>query len=69
METLIDSTKSDCLTDLTMSYGKHSANKFLKTINEKEEVLGRRLDREEILREYRALDDELFLMLMSRRGK
>jgi hypothetical protein len=69
MEIAIDTTKSDCLIDLTMSYGKFGGNKFLESVNEKEEALGRRLDREEILREYRALDDELFPMLMSRRGK
>jgi len=69
METVINTTKSDCLIDLTLSYGKFGGNRLLKAINEKEEILGRRLDRDEILREYRALDDELFPMLMSRRGK
>lgn len=69
METMIDTTKSDCLIDIMMTYGKWGSNKFLEVINEKEDALGRRLSRDEILREYRVLDDELFPMLMSRRGK
>ncbi|HZY25430.1 MAG TPA: hypothetical protein VFE71_06360 [Bacteroidales bacterium] len=55
--------------DLNMSYGEWGEKRLIENINEKEEALGRRLDRDEILREYRALDEELFPMLMSRRGK
>lgn len=69
MEIAIDTTKSECIIELTTTYGRFGGNKLLAVINEKEEALGRRLDRDEILREYRALDDELFPMLMSRRGK
>ena len=65
----MDTTKSDCLIDLNMSYGEWGEKRLIENINEKEEALGRRLDRDEILREYRALDEELFPMLMSRRGK
>lgn len=52
-----------------MSYGKSEEIRFLDAIAEKEKSLGRRLNREEILKEYRALDDELFPMLITRRGK
>ena len=69
METLIDSTKSDCLIDLTMSYGKFGGNKFLETVNEKEASIGRRLDIDEILDAYRETDNELFPLLMTRKGK
>jgi hypothetical protein len=69
MESLMIKTKSDCIIDLTMSYGKSEEIRFLDAIAEKEKSLGRRLSREEILKEYRALDDELFPMLITRRGK
>jgi len=69
MESLTNKTKSDCIIDLTMSYGKLGKIRFLDAIAEREKLLGRRLNREEILKEYRALDDELFPMLITRRGK
>lgn len=69
METMIDTTKSDCLIDLTMSYGRFGGNRFLKAVNEREELLHRRLDRDEILRVYRETDNDLFPMLISRKGK
>jgi hypothetical protein len=65
----VESTKSDCMIDLNMSYGKYGSNRFLENVNEREESLGRRLNREELLREYQILDTELFPMLMSRRLK
>jgi hypothetical protein len=65
----VESTKSDCMIDLNMSYGKYGSTRFLENINERESSLGRRLTREELLQEYRLLDTELFPMLMSRRLK
>jgi hypothetical protein len=65
----VESTKIDCVIDLTMSYEKFGSTSFLENVNERESSLGRRLTRDELLHEYRTLDDELFPMLMSRRGK
>jgi hypothetical protein len=66
---IIDSTKSDCLIDLTMSYGRHASQRLSYALNEKEQSFGRKLHREEILEEYRRIDEELCQKVMTRAGK
>jgi len=65
----MDTTKSDCLLDLTLNYGRYAGNRFSKACNEHEEALGRKLLREEILEEYRKIDEELCRKLLTRQGK
>jgi hypothetical protein len=66
---IIDSTKSDCLIDLMVSYGRHASQRLSYALNEKEQSLGRKLHREEILEEYRRIDEELCQKVMTRAGK
>lgn len=65
----MDTTKSDCLLDLTLNYGRYAGNRFSKACNEHEEALGRKLLREEILEKYRKIDEELCQKLLTRQGK
>jgi hypothetical protein len=64
-----DSTKSDCLLDLTMSYGRFASTRLAKVINEREEVLGRKLERNEILDAHREIDEQLSQTLLTRQSK
>jgi hypothetical protein len=64
-----DTTRNDCLLDLTMSYGRYAANKLSQAVNEREEALGRKLSRDEVLRAYREIDEQLCRTLMTRQGK
>ena len=66
---VIETTKSDCMLDLTINYGRYAGNRFSKACNEHEEALGRKLMREEILEEYREIDEELCRKLLARAGK
>ena len=65
----METTKSDCSLDLNMSYGRFASNRLSEAINEKEQSLNRRLTREEILEEYRRIDEELCQKVMTRQGK
>jgi hypothetical protein len=65
----MDNTKNYCVLDLTMSYGRFGGNRLIEVLNAKEEKLCRRLERDEILEAYQQIDNELFPMLMSRKGK
>jgi hypothetical protein len=63
------STRADCLLDLAMSYGGYASRMLSKRLYEKEETLGRKLERGEILTEYRLIDEELCQKVMTRAGK
>jgi len=67
--TLDYSTRADCLLDLTVSYGRFASSRLSKSLNEKEQSLDRKLTREEILEEYRRIDEELCQKVMTRAGK
>ena len=67
--TLDYSTRADCLLDLTMSYGRFASNRLSNALNDRKQVLGRKLQREEILAEYREIDAELCQKVMTRAGK
>jgi hypothetical protein len=67
--TVIETTKSDCMLDLTLNYGRYAGNRFSNACNEREEALGRKLLREEILEIYREIDAELCQKVMTRAGK
>ena len=67
--TQFDSTKNDCLVDLDVSYGRYGSQRLTKAINDKEQLLGRKLLRQEILAEYRAIDEELCRICLSRQSK
>jgi hypothetical protein len=69
MMTIEFSTKADCMLDLTMSYGRYAANKLSQAIDEKEQLLGRKLERNEILDAYREIDEQLCRTVMTRQGK
>jgi hypothetical protein len=46
------STRADCMLDLAVSYGRYASRILSKRLDEKEETLGRKLERQEILTEY-----------------
>jgi hypothetical protein len=64
--TMIDTTKSDCLIDLDVSYGRYGSQRLSQAITEKEQYLGRRMTRDEILAEYREIDAELCRICLTR---
>jgi hypothetical protein len=59
----------DCELDLELNYSKTASFLLMNTVIEKENILGRKLSKEEILDEYRKLDNKYFVMLMTGRGK
>lgn len=63
------STRADCMLDLAVSYGRYASRILSKRLNEKEKTLGRKLERGEILTEYRLIDEELCQKVMTRQGK
>ena len=69
MMTVEFATRSDCTLDLTMSYGRFAGMRLTQAINEKEQVLNRKLSRMEILEMYREIDAELSRTLLTRQSK
>jgi hypothetical protein len=65
----IDTTKSDCMIELDVSYGRYGSQRLSKAITEKEQYLGRRMTREEILHLYHEIDEQLCRTVMTRAGK
>jgi hypothetical protein len=63
------STRTDCMLDLAMSYGRYASRILSKRLDEKEETLGRKLERQEILTEYRLIDEELCMKCLTRQSK
>jgi hypothetical protein len=63
------STRADCMLDLALSYGRYASRILSKRLNEKEEILNRKLSREEVLCEYRAIDEELCRTCLTRQSK
>lgn len=59
----------DCELDLELNYSQPASFLLMKTVIDKEAMLGRKLNKEEILDEYRKVDNRYFMMLMTGRGK
>ena len=64
-----DNTRNDCLLDLNITYGRFASIRLSQVINDREQELDRKLSREEILRAYREIDEQLCRALMTRQGK
>jgi hypothetical protein len=59
----------DCELDLELTYSQPASTQLMKTVIEKENTLGRKLSKEEIIEEYRKVDNRYFMMFMTGRGK
>ena len=64
-----DNTRNDCILDLNITYGKFASIRLSKIINEREQELDSKMTMEEILKEYRLINEELCRTCLTRLSK